>query len=299
VVTDDYANSQKVRGERLDMILDKNLLKENELKEILANISSGNKTWQQEDQTQLVQSMMLHIGSLDSELRDNLIYGSFYELIREKNLLEHSLLTELLEECLNNLLCKGIEERESDLVFTRTFTSLLIALILYRDNEDDFLSEHKINECKDRLLAYLSAETDVRGYVPVKAWAHSVAHMADAIDELVKNPKLNKASYIEVVGTLFNVILQENYAYIHEEDERILVPIFTMLEHGLEEQEITKLLQELPTTLNVKKEQLDVQHHRILVFNCKSFVKSFYIKTNGKPKFAALHKSIEACLDEL
>jgi len=168
VVTDDYANSQKVRGERLDMILDKNLLKENELKEILANISSGNKTWQQEDQTQLVQSMMLHIGSLDSELRDNLIYGSFYELIREKNLLEHSLLTELLEECLNNLLCKGIEERESDLVFTRTFTSLLIALILYRDNEDDFLSEHKINECKDRLLAYLSAETDVRGYVPVK-----------------------------------------------------------------------------------------------------------------------------------
>ncbi|MFF2797061.1 DUF2785 domain-containing protein [Lysinibacillus xylanilyticus] len=281
------------------MILDKNLLKENELKEILANISSGNKTWQQEDQTQLVQSMMLHIGSLDSELRDNLIYGSFYELIREKNLLEHSLLTELLEECLNNLLCKGIEERESDLVFTRTFTSLLIALILYRDNVDDFLSEHKINECKDRVLAYLSAETDVRGYVPVKGWAHSVAHMADAIDELVKNPKLNKASYIEVVGTLFNVILQENYAYIHEEDERILVPIFTMLEHGLEEQEIIKLLQELPTALKVKKEQLDVQHHRILVFNCKSFVKSFYIKTNGKPKLAALHKSIEACLDEL
>ncbi|MCY9550037.1 DUF2785 domain-containing protein [Lysinibacillus xylanilyticus] len=281
------------------MILDKNLLKENELKEILANISSGNKTWQQEDQTQLVQSMMLHIGSLDSELRDNLIYGSFYELIREKNLLEHSLLTELLEECLNNLLCKGIEEGESDLVFTRTFTSLLIALILYRDNEDNFLSEHKINECKDRVLAYLSAETDVRGYVPVKGWAHSVAHMADAIDELVKNSKLNKASYIEVVGTLFNAILQEDYAFIHNEDERILVPIFTMLEHGLEEQEIIKLLQELPATLKVKKEQLDVPHHRILVFNCKSFVKSFYIKTNGKPKFATLYKSIEACLDEL
>ncbi|WP_427110732.1 DUF2785 domain-containing protein [Lysinibacillus xylanilyticus] len=281
------------------MILDKNLLKENELKEILANISIGNKTWQQEDQTQLVQSMMLHIGSLDSELRDNLIYGSFYELIREKNLLEHSLLTELLEECLNNLLCKGIEEGESDLVFTRTFTSLLIALILYRDNEDNFLSEHKINECKDRVLAYLSAETDVRGYVPVKGWAHSVAHMADAIDELVKNPKLNKASYIEVVGTLFNAILQEDYAFIHNEDERILVPIFTMLEHGLDEQEIIKLLQELPATLKVKKEQLDVPHHRILVFNCKSFVKSFYIKTNGKPKFATLHKSIEACLDEL
>jgi len=283
----------------MDMILSNNLLKEIELKELLTDINCGNKTWQQEDQTHIIQSMMLHIGSLDSELRDDLIYGSFYDLILEKNLLEHSFLTELLDYSLKNLLFKGVAESESDLVFTRTFTSLLIALILHKDYEDDFLSEHKINECKDRVLAYLSAETDVRGYVPVKGWAHSVAHMADAIDELVKNTKLNKASYIEVVGTLFNAILQENYAYIHEEDERILVPIFTMLEHGLEEQEITKLLQELPATLKEKKEQLDVQHHRILVFNCKSFVKSFYIKTNGKPEFASLHKSIEACLDEI
>lgn len=281
------------------MKLNINLLKEIELKEILTDIDSGNKIWQNEDQTQLIQSMMQHIGSLDSELRDDLIYGSFYELIHEKNLLEHSLLTELLEECLNNLLCKGIEESESDLVFTRTFTSLLIALILFRENADDFLSEQIIADCKDKVLAYLAAEKDVRGYVPVKGWAHSVAHMADAINELVKNPKMNKASYIEIVNALWNAVLKENYAFIHNEDERILVPMFTMLEHGLEEQEIIKLLQELPATLNVKKEQLDVQHHRILLFNCKSFVKSFYIKTNGKPEFATLHKSIKACLDEL
>lgn len=281
------------------MILNEKLLGEKALKKLLSNIISGKKDWQQEDQSQLIQSMMIHIGSLDSELRDNLIYGSFYELIREKNLLEHSLLTELLEECLNNLLCKGIEEGESDLVFTRTFTSLLIALILFRDNADDFLSQQKIADCKDKVLAYLVAEKDVRGYVPVKGWAHSVAHMADAINELVKNPKLDKGTYIEIVNALWDAILQENYAFIHNEDERILVPIFTMLEQGLEEHEIIKLLQQLPATLKVKKEQLDVQHHRILVFNCKSFVKSFYIKTNGKPKFAALHKSIEACLDEL
>ncbi|SKC19711.1 Protein of unknown function [Lysinibacillus sp. AC-3] len=281
------------------MLKNKTLLKENDLKGILRELNSGDRSWQQEDQTQLIQSMMIHIGSLDSELRDNLIYGSFYELIREKNLLEHSLLTELLEECLNNLLCKGIEEGESDLVFTRTFTSLLIALILFRDNADDFLSQQKIADCKDKVLAYLAVEKDARGYVPEKGWAHSVAHMADAIDELVKNPKLDKAFYSQIVNALWNAILQENYAFIHNEDERILVPIFTMLEKGLEEHEIIKLLQQLPATLKVKKEQLDVQHHRILVFNCKSFVKSFYIITNGKPKFAALHKSIETCLDEL
>lgn len=281
------------------MIMNENLLQEDDLKEILQRLESGKTNWKQQNQRQLILSMQLHIGSLDSELRDDLIYSTFYELILEKNLLDHSLLTELFDYSLKNLLFKGIAEKESDLVFTRTFTSLLIALILQRDYEDDFLSENKINDCKDQLLAYLSAETDVRGYVPGKGWAHSVAHMADAIDELVKNPKLNKASYSEIVSALWNAILQENYAFIHNEDERILVPIFTMLEQGLQEQEIIKLLQQLPTILNVKKEQLDVQHHRILVFNCKSFMKSFYIKTNGKPKFATLHKSIEACLDEL
>lgn len=281
------------------MLQHENLLKEDDLKELLRELNSGGRNWRQEDQTQIVQSMMLHIGSLDSELRDDLIYGSFYELILEKNLLEHSLLTELLDYSLNNSLCMGIEESESDLVFTRTFTSLLIALILHRDHEDNFLTEDKINECKDQLLAYLSAETDVRGYVPGKGWAHSVAHMADAIDKLVKNPKLNKDSYSEIVSALWNAVLQENYAFIHNEDERVLVPIFTMLDHGLEEQEIIKLFQELPTTLMGRKEQLDLQHHRILLFNCKSFLKSFYIKTNGKAKFEALHKSIEVCLDEL
>ncbi|MDM5248557.1 DUF2785 domain-containing protein [Lysinibacillus sp. G4S2] len=281
------------------MIMNENLLQEDNLREILLALESVETIWEQENQRQLILSMLLHIGSLDSELRDDLIYSTFYELILEKNLLEHSLLAELLDYSLNNLLFKGITESESDLVFTRTFTSLLIALILHRDHEDDFLSERKINDCKDQLLAYLSAETDVRGYVPGKGWAHSVAHMADAIDKLVKNSKLNKDSYIEIVSALWNAILQENYAFIHNEDERILVPIFTMLEQGLEEHEIIKLLQQLPATLKVKKEQLDVHHHRILLFNCKSFLKSFYIKTNGKSKFAALHKSIEACLDEL
>lgn len=283
----------------MGILQNENLLKEDDLKEILKELQSGVRTWQHKDHTDLIQSMMLHIGSLDSELRDDLIYGSFYDLIHEKNLLEHAHLTELLEECLNHLLYKGIEERESDLVFTRTFTSLLIALILFRDNADDFLSQQKIADCKDKILAYLAAEKDVRGYVPVKGWAHSVAHTADAINELVKNPKLNKASYIKIVRALYNAILQENYAFIHNEDERILVPIFTMLGHGLEVQEIINLLQVLPATLKVKKEQLDVQHHRILVFNCKSFVKSFYIKTNGNPKFVTLHKSLKACLDEL
>ena len=109
-------------------------------------------------------------GSTDSELRDTYIYGSFYEYewILEKNLLDDHHLTELWGYSLNHLLFKGIEEKESDWVFTRSFTSLLVALILGRDLADDFLSKGDIEHCQTKLLAYVKAEKDVRGYCLVR-----------------------------------------------------------------------------------------------------------------------------------
>ena len=68
----------------MGILQNENLLKEDDLKEILKELQSGASTWQHKDHTDLIQSMMLHIGSLDSELRDDLIYGSFYDLIHEK-----------------------------------------------------------------------------------------------------------------------------------------------------------------------------------------------------------------------
>ncbi|MFJ7734671.1 DUF2785 domain-containing protein [Lysinibacillus sp. NPDC097231] len=275
------------------------ILREDELKDRLQALEKGQATLEQENQEQLLHSMLAHIGSTNSELRDNLIYGSFYDWILEKNLLDHSRLTELLDFSMNNLLCKGIEERESDLVFTRTFTSLLLALILFRDHQDDFLSQHKLDDCKDKLLAYLAAEKDVRGYVTGKGWAHSVAHVSDAIDELVKNPKISKETYVDFLHALWNMILRNDYVFIHNEDERLLVPILTMLEHGLEQQEIIQLLLQIPITLMTQKSQLDLEHYRIILFNCKTLLKSFYIQTNGKLQYATLHQSIATCLSEL
>lgn len=48
------------------------------------------------------------------------------------------------------------------------FTSLLLALILARDLEDDFLTKDHIEVCQSKLLAYVQAKKDVRGYVPGK-----------------------------------------------------------------------------------------------------------------------------------
>jgi hypothetical protein len=145
----------------------------------------------------------------------------------------------------------------------------------------------------------VQAEKDVRGYVPSKGWAHSVAHVSDAIDELVKNPKMTKTGYVEMLHALWSIYLQCQYVFIHDEDERLLVPIFTMLEQGLEQDEVIQLVQKMPSTLAALKSQLAEEHYRIVLFNYKTLLKSFFIQTNKQSKYQTLHQQIATCLSEL
>ncbi len=270
-----------------------------DLKDKLSAIKQGQTAWEQVNQEQLLQSMLAHIGSTDSELRDTYIYSSFYEWILEKNLLDHRCLTKLWHYCLDHLLLNGIEEEESDGVFTRSFTTLLVALILARDLKDNFLSQDSIEEGQTKLLAYVKAEMDVRGFVPGKGWAHSVAHISDAMDELVKNPKIKKTAYDDMLHALWSMYLQPHYIFIHDEDERLLVPIFAMLERGLAQNEVVQLIQQMPATLSTLKDQLDEANFYIIRFNCKTLLKSFFIQTNHQAQYASLHQSIVTCLNEI
>jgi Protein of unknown function (DUF2785) len=274
-------------------------MKECDLKKILTEIKNGNKDWSEVDKILIVKSMINHIGSIDSELRDQLIYTCFYRLIIESNQLEQEVLKELLETSLNDLLFKGIGENGTYTVFTRAFTSLLVALILYRDNKDNFLSQSKVYEIKEKLIQYINDEEDLRGYVTNRGWAHSIAHVADTFDELVKSPKISESDYPEILAALWNKMFVSNSVYVHQEEERVVTPIIVMLNSGLEAKEIRNLLDNLPHKLKAQKEQLEPEKYWFLVFNMKTFLKSFYIKLNKDTKLESLQNSIDQCLSKI
>ena len=71
------------------------LMEEQELKKYLKEYNSGDKPWDVKNHVGLVKSMMHFIGSTDSELRDKLIYTTFFHLAID-NQLEHELLSDLL-----------------------------------------------------------------------------------------------------------------------------------------------------------------------------------------------------------
>ncbi|MGE7602443.1 DUF2785 domain-containing protein [Peribacillus sp. NPDC097675] len=274
-------------------------MKANELKTFLRDMKDGEKTWEEASNVLIVKSMLIHIGSLDSDLRDHLIYSSFYQIIIEKNLLEPELLTEILDLCLRELLFKGIGENGTDTVFTRSFTTLLIALILYKDNEDNFLSPEMVYIVKDRLIDYLNSEMDLRGYVSAKGWAHSIAHVADAFNQLVESPKVNQELYADILNPIWNKVFVSNYVYAHDEDERLLTPILGMLKNGLDTKEIESYIQYVPEKLRLLKDNLDEENYWFLLANCKRFLKSFYIKVMQDPSLLSLQKSMENCLKEM
>ncbi|MCA1055808.1 DUF2785 domain-containing protein [Rossellomorea aquimaris] len=283
----------------MNLQLNQETVNESELKLVLTDFVAGDKKWEELNTSTTLSSMVTHIGSVDPELRDKLIYTSFFRLIIEENKLGADLLIELLDRCQHDLLFKGIGENGTDTVFTRAFTTLVIALILYRDHHDSFLGEVRVAKVKDHLLRYLREERDLRGYVPGKGWAHSIAHVSDAVDELVKNPKVGQREYEEILLALWNKMLVSDSVYIQQEDERVITPIIEMLNSGLDVQKVESLIAGLPSVFGARKQRLDDENYRFLVCNGKIFLKSLYVRLSEISSYQTLLPKIETCLNEI
>lgn len=253
------------------------IYQEQSLKRMLTDIKNGTIRLHDLDEARVIQSMLHHIGSTDAELRDQLIYTLFYRFIIEDEQLTNEQLTEIFQTTLKYHLFHGIGETESDTVFTRSFSTLLIALIVYQDRQQRFLSETDIDMLKAKLLAYLDCEIDTRGCVPGKGWAHSIAHVADTFDELVLHPHLDETEFGEMLEALWDKVMIPSL-YVHDEDERLLNPIFALLQRGMDEHELIVLLEDLPTRLSTQKQQLEPEQYWHVVHNVKTFLKSFFVK---------------------
>lgn len=269
-----------------------NVLSENELKEALQVMKDGDLTYYEKNKEAILTSMVQHIGSPDGELRDRLIYTMFFRFIIEQKDIDFDKMSELLETSLHALLFHRIEETQSDAVFTRAFTTLLMALILHRDVEEDFLTEDQFRLATEGLIRYLQLERDTRGYVNGKGWAHSIAHAADAVDELIANPKLDPASFPELFHVIINQIMRSE-VLAHDEDERLIHPLLRLLERGMDSEVIHRYVEQLPHHLEECKQHLDDEEkYWYVVHNVKTFLKSLYVRLNEEQRHDLIQQSI-------
>lgn len=269
---------------------------ETQLKKQLKTIAAaGFKVPADFDLYSLALGMMDHIGSLDSDLRDGLIYSSLGTWIVKLNYFSQQQLAKLLDIALDDQhLFYQIDEDDLDTVYTRSFSMLIVPLILMRHQKEPFLSKATLQQVKARLLDFVVREKDLRGFVPGRGWAHAAAHGADAIDDLALCPEMNKADLHALLAGLNSWITTQTIPLVHEEDERFTTAVISIINRNLIPQE------ELEAWIKAFKTQLDEAEHRPdnrIYINVKNFLRSFYFRLFRKNPADPLCRVINEALE--
>lgn len=249
---------------------------ENILKEKLIKIKNNNYLLENnEDYYPIGLEMMDNIGSLDPIIRDKLIYTTLFYWISESRF-TFKQLENLLDIILDNShLFYKLGDEDQDAVFKRTFSVLIVALVINEHRKEDFLSEKVLYEVKDKVVEYMLKERDVRGYDAVKGWAHSAAHTADALDELVQCSCFNKNDLIDILNSIKAKVCIGYYVYVDEESERMVTVVENAFNRKiLSNSEIIEWLQGF-TLENPKDYRIDNFHLKI---NVKEFLRSLYFR---------------------
>ncbi|OMD56421.1 DUF2785 domain-containing protein [Paenibacillus odorifer] len=245
------------------------------------------------DTFQLVQEMINNIGSLDAQLRDELIYTTFSHWIPG-----NSLTTNGLEQLIPVILDKNhlhfkLGETNTDSVFTRSFSMLVIPLLFMRHKESPFLSREQIHQIKEKVFCSVQNERDYRGYDEEKGWAHAIAHAADTLDELAQCSELDENDLITILDLVYEKMTITDRIYSDGEDERMVRSIMSVLDRKLLSQ--TYVEQWIQSFGDVEKnpEFLPAFKQKN---NIKNFLKSLYFRVKYYKVHANLCPTIEHTL---
>ncbi|GGH54821.1 membrane protein [Paenibacillus silvae] len=246
------------------------------------------------DAFDLIQEMLHNIGTVDAQLRDELIYTTLSHWIPSLPLTTYELeqiLTIVLDD--NHLLFK-LGETHSDSVFTRSFSMLVIPLLLTRHKETPFLSNERIHQIKDTVFHNIRNEKDYRGYDETKGWAHAVAHAADVLEDLAQYNELDEADLSTMLDLIYEKMTISKRIYSDGEDERMVKPVMCILNRNLLSQ--TYILQWIQRFGTVENESEFLPAFR-QKNNIKNFLKSLYFRIKFHGVYdAALCPTIEQTL---
>ena len=145
------------------------------------------------------------LGDPDPALRDGTAYPALTTWI-ERGVYD-DLLAGLGDGMAAGLLV-GIGERDTDSVFRRSFSALVLGECIARDNGRPLLPGGKILEWGDRLTTWMLRERDLRGWVPGKGWAHAVSHGADTMAILARSPHLATPELTVLLDVVADRLLQ-------------------------------------------------------------------------------------------
>jgi hypothetical protein len=159
------------------------------------------------------------LGDPDPRVRDKIAFPTLATWIHEG--VYDDLLTGLGDGMCAGL-SRGLGMTDSDTVFTRSFTALVLAECIDRDTAAALVMPDTILRWGDRLTTWLVRERDLRGYVPGRGWAHAVAHGADALGALARSPRLGRNELTVILDVIADrLLLPTEEVFVAGEPDRL------------------------------------------------------------------------------
>ncbi len=173
---------------------------------------------------QLTPALMENLGAVEWELRDYsyMILSSWIWGWYDRTYYSVEELKQLADIAKHNIKI-GLGDIESDGVFLRTYSILLLNDLTDFDRQHPYLGEREICDRLELYLTYLEQERDLRGYVSSqKGWAHGIAHVADSLGIISQNTYLQGADLRRLLNAIANKLRQPmSSVYLHSEEERL------------------------------------------------------------------------------
>jgi hypothetical protein len=178
----------------------------------------------------LTQELTVMLGDVDPERRDGTAYPTLATWISRG--VYDDLLPGLGDGMVAGL-SAGLGERDTDSVFRRAFSVLVLAECIERDNSRPLVLGGKVLQWGDAIATWLLREQDLRGYVDGKGWAHAVAHGADALAALAASPHLGHAELTVVLDVVADrLLLPVERPFAHGEPDRLVGTTMAVLQRG-------------------------------------------------------------------
>jgi Protein of unknown function (DUF2785) len=190
-------------------------------------------------------------------------------------------------------------EENTDSVFTRAFSVLLIPPVLGLHRKQPFPKPDTLHDTLEKVANYLRSEKDLRGYVRGKGWAHAVAHTADALDEFVQCAELGRDDLRAILELIAAVASTETSVYICGEGERLAFAVRNAFKRTqLSKADKEEWLESFTPLVHKAGETPDPEGYQSFI-NIKHFLRTLYFSLlrNDVPEQDALTQHIQKLLN--
>lgn len=181
---------------------------------------------------ELTPELLGWLGSTDPELRDEFAYRILAAWI-ERGQYGGEQLRAMAKQMTANLE-GGLGEQDTDSVYLRTYSVLVLMEIVAFDNANPFLDQADLDGFLEAALSYLPRERDLRSWVPGPGWANAVGHAADLFMMLARSPHLGATELQRILDAIADRLLTPAPAvFVHHEDERLAYAALNVLRRNL------------------------------------------------------------------